>query len=167
MKHLLLLLLTGLITFTGCQKEADIPPRSKSGENIFSCKVNGEIWTAQIPKRSQNVKILFGFDPDRRDLGMAIIAYNEFRNERNEAIEIFCSRMDSVGPIQMMESRYTDVVNDISAKADSLSMQYITITRLDTINKVVSGEFDELILNTDDKIEYKLTEGYFDLRYTN
>ncbi len=62
-----------------------------------------------------------------------------------------------------------DIVIDNSARYDSASINYLLITELDTINHIIQGEFETILLRdshwTSNKEFMKFVQGKFDAKY--
>ncbi|HEX4877223.1 MAG TPA: hypothetical protein VFV31_11175 [Chitinophagaceae bacterium] len=166
-----------VLIFASCKKEVtELPPETQTGANTFAAKVNGEIWVPQ------------GFGPfpannllEVRKLGpnMYIHARNFSRSPKETEFEFFL--MDVTGPgvyrLNSTSSYPTQAVsygyyvkrnltptNEFMTSATHTGT--VTITKLDTVNFIVSGTFQFTasdIFGADPPIT--VSEGRFDIDF--
>lgn len=165
-----------IVFFAACNKEVDeLPPVSQTGANTFGAKVDGELWA---PK---------GFGPfpandilQARMTGTSYLTIDakNFASSPNETqFQILVAGVTGPGTYQLN--------NDVVLPS-SLSYGYyvkrnvtplnewvtsasiggsVTITRLDTVNKVVSGTFQFNAMNLyNTPQQLTVTEGRFDIK---
>ena len=166
-----------IVLFTSCKKEvSDLPPETQTGANTFGAKVNGEVWIPQ------------GFGPfpannllEARRIGGHVIinARNFSKSPRETEFEFFLKDVYSTGVYNLnttsgyptQNSSYGYYVkrnltptNEFMTSATHTGT--VTITRLDTINFVISGTFQFTaadIYGSDPPIT--VSEGRFDIDF--
>lgn len=165
-----------LVLFAACNKEVDeLPPVTQTGANTFGAKVDGELWA---PK---------GFGPfpandilQARMTGTSFLTIDakNFASSPNETqFQILVAGVTGPGTYQLN--------NDVVLPSSSSYGYYVkrnitplnewvtsasiggsvTITRLDTVNKVVSGTFQFNAMNLyNTPQQLTVTEGRFDIK---
>lgn len=165
-----------LFLFVACKKEVEeLPPATQTGANTFGAKVDGKFWVAK------------GFGPfpandilEARMTGTTHLMINarNFASSPNESeFEILVSGITGPGTYQLNNtvglpasvSYGYYVKRNFSPENEWLtSATYtgsVTLTRLDTVAKVVSGTFQFNALNIYNSPQpISVTEGRFDLR---
>jgi hypothetical protein len=152
MTHRLLLALVLFVSLTACEKEAsELPPETQTGANTFGARVNGEIWVPQG----------FGIVPTAPLLeaswvlgNMYIRARNFSRSPRETEFEFYLRDVTGPGTYTLnTTSSYPTLAGNYGyfvrrnltpTNEFMTSAQYngtVTITRLDTVNFIVSGRF--------------------------
>lgn len=177
-----LLFLLAAITLSSLQCKKDknkppalLPPITQEGKNTFGCKVNGEVWVpyykcggtgnpcgevfVDIFRISQNqVPVGINIGPGLRYPDNSQSFFN-ISSPTNSGIFATGNKIDSIGfeyvkpgSIQYFEIPGMDINN------------HFIITKLDTINKIISGTFEAtLYASATDSV--KITEGRFDLKF--
>ncbi len=165
-----------LFLFTACNKEVEeLPPATQTGANTFGAKVDGKFWVPQG----------FGAFPandilEARMTGsthLLINARNFASSPTETEFEILVSGITGPGTYQLNNTVSLPastsygyyVKRKISPENEWLtSSTYtgsVTLTRLDTIAKVVSGTFQFNALNIYNTPQpLSVTEGRFDLK---
>lgn len=180
-KTILLIFLSPVFLLNAkCKKDKINPPAvlpaiTQEGKNTFGCKVNGEVWVpyykcggtgnpcgeliVDIARLSQNVL------PTAIHIGAAI----KYKDNTISSLSI--------------NSPINTGVNNTGNKIDSVELEYVkpgviqyfegngsgfqntfTITKLDTINKIIAGTFEATLYRSlTDSI--RITEGRFDLKF--
>ena len=177
MKRIFLLYLSVATLLVSCKKEVtELPPATQTGANTFGAKVNGSLWVPQG----------FGPFPANDILEARFIANQDlFINARNFSsspneteFEIFLKGVTGPGEyILNATSNYpTLAVNyayyvkrNINPQNEWMtSAQYtgsVNITKVDTINRFVSGTFQFTAINLYNAPELvTVTEGRFDVK---
>ncbi len=165
-----------LFLFVACNKEVEeLPPATQTGANTFGAKVDGKFW---VPK---------GFGPfpandilEARMTGtthLLINARNFSSSPTETEFEILVSGITGLGTYQLnttvsppastgygyyVKRNLTPLNEWITSSSYTGS---VTLTRLDTVAKVVSGTFQFNALNMYNSPQpISVTEGRFDLR---
>lgn len=166
-KSLLFAALALTITVSCKDKDGDLPAPTTEGLNTFGCKINGKVWIAN------------GATNDPGPAGKAIEVEYEQLSSTTFNLSIF-TNANSQDRVQItipkgkvgenvLRNRYEDpfgiyydnkyrLFNSMEAKPGK-----VTITRLDTVNRIVSGTFEfdaQFIVN---KEVVRITEGRFDI----
>ena len=166
MKNVLLLLLL-LYFFNGCKK-LELPPATQTGSNTIGMLVNGTLFLndcALCP--------IAGF-PTKGIMEVSA------RNSKNDRLYFWVNtnyttgtnrinKMWYVGPYVGSDScyiytHYSENNNCYSYKLIDSTTSGITITRLDTIRKIISATF-YMTLNNYQGGQLNITEGRFDASY--
>jgi hypothetical protein len=175
MKKILISCLS-LCLLAACNKKVDeLPPATQTGANTFGAKVDGTMW---VPK---------GFGPfpandilEARMTGTSYLTINarNFASSPNETeFEILVAGITGPGTYALnnnvvlpasssygyyVKRNFTPENEWLTSSAHSGS---VTITKLDTVNKIVSGTFQFNALNLYNTPQpISVTEGRFDLR---
>lgn len=175
MKNILTLLLSCLL-FAGCKKEITaLPPETQTGANTFGAKINGAFWVPQG----------FGALPANDILEARMIGNDVIINARNFSsspteteFEMRIKGVTAPGTYLFNTTvnhpsnnasyvyyvkRRINPLNEWLTSASSTGS--VTITRVDTVNLVVSGTFQFDMLNIDNDPEpLAVTEGRFDVK---
>jgi hypothetical protein len=154
-KLLLLALCSMLLTNMTCKKsyieKNELPPITQIGANTFGCYVNGEIF---LPRGNGMNIIITATKSDNRffikisdsfNIARMIVIVLEQGVER-------CIKLSIGG--ECSTENCTNTNNDI------------TNLKMDETNKIISGEFNAILPATATCPEVKITEGRFDLKYT-
>ena len=183
MKRLLLIFLPVLIMAlqsSSCNKqdpepnpepqEPTLPPLTHTGENTFGCKVNGEIWVAEVDPSwwTSDVSASYNSNSNR----FAIQGRHEFDDETIEKVTII-DTLEGEG-VHAIEA-YIDSFEGYQHLGTSNCEYYydmnnpglLEITYFDTVKQIISGKFEMDLINPDcaqDTIMH-ITEGRFDVRY--
>ena len=157
-----------------CEKDdsppAELPEATTTGEDMFACKVDGEIWVADRPFNIYGSdEIVCWYNEDSGDFEI------EGRREIDELTDYI-----NVHAKFMSEGEFVQIVDgdDQTAYRDKISYsvteQYyhipdnpgsIKITRLDTSKNIVSGLFSMEVQG--DMIKIDITDGRFDVVYSD
>ena len=176
----ILLLLTLSILFACCNKDdnptptptpvSQLPPETQTGANTFGCLLDGQVFkpgtTGSNPLdcvyQFVDGGYYFSLQANKRDASNNLIALG-CSTQKLEIAEgqtyILKERIDgnSYGKYFLnIEFTYTSLINNGEMK----------ITKLDLINKIVSGTFWYNIKDFQGN-SHQIREGRFDLQYTN
>jgi hypothetical protein len=179
-------LLLFAITFFNCENndpENQLPPITQTGANTFSCIINGQVL---IPKNARGN--LGGPGGPRKGLSAYYfqnknfeIDAGNFRDAGGDNIYININNLNAIGtynfglsssqPATTFKPDYPHCWVGISDKLDNekrylsnTNSGSVTITRLDNINKIISGTFELTVFNSNDFNEIiRITEGRFDI----
>ena len=153
------------IVLSACIKthvEPNLPAETQSGKNTFGCRVNGKIWVAEAP-----------FPISRLTGGWYKGSLNIYgiKKKDNTSQHIYIRRVKTtaVGTYILNNSdteqvHFSDLSINCDYYTDSLNTGHLTITRLDTINGIISGRFDFKVKQTGCP-DIEVTEGRFDYNY--
>jgi hypothetical protein len=192
MKYLLLTATLPLLALlAGCKKEdqipyplSELPPATQTGARTFGCLINGKPWVAIVkpahpwlsPLRSTYDEEHYGLDYNRRLTlsALRVISSYDWNND-----SIYSSIGFNINPI-IGEGHY-DIrnlqVHNLSHivyepgptkryELDTLAPFHIHITKLDTVNKIVSGTFEMDLIEIDDSLDVLyIRHGRFDAWY--
>jgi hypothetical protein len=165
-----------LFSLASCDKSIDeLPPETQTGAHTFGAKINGEFWVPQgfgaFPANDILEARMIGND--------VIINARNFSNSPDETeFEIRINDVTAPGVYQLnttnaypsgvasyayyVERRITPENQWVTS---STSTGTVTITRVDTVNLIVSGTFQFNMLNINNAPEpISVTEGRFDVK---
>ena len=161
---------------TGCIKyelpkfeypEPTMPEITQEGKNTFGFYLNGEEWLTRFNFLSAVVPLGFNYDKGRFNLFA-----NRINSKTNTDQSIIITIQDSVfteGKYKLFQydksgAEFRDGVDSCSYTTSTQYGGEITITKLDTSNKIVAGTFYMTLVN--DKCEtLHITDGRFDFKY--
>lgn len=174
------LLLFAIFFGLQCRKHNDIPtqlpPITQEGKNTFGFKVNSEIWVPYFSCTTTSgrpchelfrgvVKILnqpfwdvyIGADVKYKDNSIASFSLNTLASR---GITSMGDKTDSfslefVKPGIFIYNEFPGISAD----------KNVTITRFDTLNRIISGTFRATLYNSMLKDSLKITEGRFDFKF--
>jgi len=154
--------------------EQKLPPITSDGNGTFGCLVNGKLW---LPKEYKDYARC-NYYPwvDSKDLfgTLSIVSYcNKFEGGKTAAITIqLRKRVFGIGKhLVYRDNVNNDIVkfrNDITYfEGNGIdTSNFIIISRLDSIERIVSGTFQFNLLNLNNNLDtQKFTEGRFDLKF--
>jgi len=172
----LLIVCSSLFLLAACKKEVDeLPPATQTGANTFGAKVNGELWVPQGFGPIPASNILEARQPGH-DL---IINARNFASSPNETeFQIYIQNVTTTGiyPLNSnvvhpsMDASYAYYVKRTMTPENEwvTSAAYsgtVTITRIDTVNRIASGTFQFTMMNIYNTPQpVTVTEGRFDVR---
>jgi hypothetical protein len=170
-------ILSFVIFLFSCSKSKDLPDPTETGANKFGAKVNGEIWEARGfgPFPANDV-----LETIRYAGGDILIKARNFVNSPTEKeFVVFVKGVNTPGTYQLN----TDVSHPSFAASyayyvvrrftpenewitSSTSTGTVTFTKVDTVNRIVAGNFQFQMLNWYNAPQpLSVTEGVFDLKY--
>jgi len=164
------------LLLTSCKKEiTELPPETQTGANTFGAKVNNAFWVPQG----------FGSIPANDILEARMVRDDIIINARNFSsspteteFEIRLNDVTTTGTIQLnadvvypsTEESYAYYVKrkftpENEWLTGSTATGFVNITRIDPVNKIVSGTFQFDMLNMYNSPQpLSVTEGRFDLK---
>ena len=181
MKHISILsLLSLLFIFSSCPKNGtnpttnpQLPPATQTGANTFGCLVNGKVW---LPNRNNGPSLEVQY---YRGLFLLTAA----NQKDSQSVSWAYQTINALGTYYFKSapitgggsgSEFYDINSNCDFKSnikDSINT-YITITKLDSLNRIISGTFNMIYLpaintmrGTCDTV--KITNGRFDAKYFN
>ena len=153
------------IVLSACNKihvEPSLPAETQIGAKTFGCKVNGKVW---VPRVTFPINGLTGGWYE----GYVYIYAKRVKNNTNQYLYIGRENVTKPGTYLLNNSdtqqvNFTDFNNHCDYYTDSLNTGRLTITRLDTINGIISGRFDFKVKQTGCP-DIEVSEGRFDYKY--
>ncbi|WP_153042604.1 hypothetical protein [Rufibacter ruber] len=175
-----LLLLTWLLT--GCEKE-ELPKPTQNGSGIIACKVNGKPWIAEIKSLFANGEKFYVNYGANKSPKRFVLGARRTTDDHNSRIEIALEDLRTTGIQQLNFDTYSypgnlsfknygghNDYNDFRAEKDFLTntrhTRAVNITRLDTVQRIVSGTIyftAENLSGTGETVN--VTDGRFDVKY--
>jgi hypothetical protein len=166
-----------LSILASCKKhfsEEDMPPATQTGANTFGARVNGEVW---IPHQfgvlpANDLLDAYFAGPD-----LTITANNFAASPTETGFKIFIKDVTTTGTYHFNADVYPNFsgnyayyvkrriqpINEWVTNASYTGT--VTITKLDSINHIVSGTFQFNMINLQSTPEpLNVTEGRFDIR---
>ncbi|MBX7206524.1 MAG: hypothetical protein K1X81_13955 [Bacteroidia bacterium] len=174
MRHIKLLLLIASLSCLSlhCKKESELdklPPATAIGANTFGCLMNGKAWP--MGRGGYHYNYIF------YELGVLHIHYaikiNEHDPVDNEWLSFTTNKIHTPGfyfvpftyDTDFFSVNYNNVFYRTGAVGVPNGMAYITISRLDSSNNIVSGTFDFSLYNQEGTKKIKVSSGRFDFHY--
>ena len=161
----LILLNAMCIVLSACNKihvEPSLPAETQIGAKTFGCKVNGKVWVADAP--FPLIRLSGGWYKG----SIYIMGTNNSGNTRQT---IYLRRINTITTgTYILNNSINEQANLTNLKTacdyytDSLNTGHLTITRLDTINGIISGRFDFKVKQAGCP-DIQVTEGRFDYNY--
>lgn len=162
-KTLLLFAAFALLLFTNmkCKKQSPdpgpetLPAETQSGARTFGCLVDGKVWLpiSKFPYSSLSTTIQYD-----------ILGLNSSR--RDEFISIAVRNMTDVGNYDLkLNNSHASYI--IAGTFYECKQGLLTITRYDRTNKILSGRFSFIGQDSISKKTVSVTDGRFDVTFTN
>ncbi len=174
---------------TSCKKlispepdNEELPPITTEGKNTFGCLVNGEVMATPFTNLS-DLKVYYHFLKNEPNLlGTSLIRALKKRGvERNWRVEIGSTQSlfktgeytlgdkDSANQIKG-EALFSILPNSgpglVEYRTSSNLYTQFNITKLDTINRIISGTFEfDAVNEKDDTDTVKIRQGRFDCKF--
>lgn len=168
MKSILLLALSITMLSNSCKKEKSpnpvlqLPSETQTGKNTFGCKINGEVW---LPKGALLTTPAYDVQYYKSS-GTLLIKTN--RADKGQSLNIYLYGVYQNNDYTIHNPinntyRYDDVHGScqLYERTNSTQTGIVTITRLDTLSKVISGRFSGT-LKQNGCPDINITEGRFD-----
>ena len=147
-----------------------LPPATMTGENTFGCLVNGKVWrpyTENLWEEAISAKHDLGWvDCDqllvsgKRRYNSDSVSSGVFN--QNMKMNVWCPILGE-NTITFSKRSFIDFNNCGEYYLDTLSPRIMNITRLDSINKIASGNFEFTAINNECQDTIQITEGRFDV----
>src|SRR5688500_11983081 len=169
----LLILIFVIFCNAKCEKDNldsnDLPPATQSGKNTLGFLLNGQPWTPQGSRVTANLSI--DFYPNFNNGIFNIVAYNfipmiseqftiGMRDSLNFMNSPFTLNLDSNSLYVISFTMICDYFISIN---DVVSSRSLMITKLDRVNKIISGTFSANLRPGCDIV--RITDGCFDMKY--
>lgn len=152
-----------------CKKEREIdklPDATTTGNGAFGCLINGRAWP--VDEKGDHNYFLF-YHAGRLDLMYTVYAIDGSDYER---IVISTNKVNKPGVYWIKsddQDYYTIGYEGISYRSNSSINRdrylYLNISRLDSVQRIVSGKFTFSLYNKQGTKKISVDEGRFDLRY--
>jgi len=152
-------LLLFLSSFSSCQKEDlnVLPVESQSGANTFGCYIDNQLFVNSYGATITHTPYISAiYTKDSAFLEM----YAENKDIGNFGFWIKNPKVNTLNRIYkvVFESSNHDLYS-------SKNMDYIYLTKFDTINKIVSGRFDYILKSeSDSTLKINISKGRFDIK---
>ncbi len=177
MKNLLLITTFLVATFTSCKKEIkSLPDLTQSGANTFGAKINGENWgplSAGIVPTAPILEARFSADSS-----VFINARNFSRSPVETEMEIYLKNLTGPGSYQLNQNtgvypghsysyayylkRKISITDDWITSSSATGQ--VQVTKIDWVNKIISGSFQFTAKATYSSAPITVTEGRFDVK---
>ncbi len=171
-----LAILFGGALFFSCKKETPLPTATQTGANTLGCKINGKTWVAEDSDEPFNriYGVEGGYEYPYVDTIRNNIWIQGRRNNRT-FLHLFVRQVDRIGiyplnlstgtaPGALVPYNYGLYFNSSSQfMTNPGHTGSVTITRADTVNKIVSGTFEFSGYDPQTKQTISITEGRFDV----
>lgn len=164
----LLLVAWGMMVANSCKpKEDPLPAPTTDGLNTFGCKINGKVWIANGIRNDQGTPAK-AIEAEYKQVS-ATTFYLFIHTTASTKDRVQLTLPKGVVGSNVLENRYDEpfaVYYDDNSRLYTTTSQNpgkVIITRLDTVNRIVSGTFEfegEFIVN---KETVRITEGRFDI----
>ncbi|HLX91466.1 MAG TPA: hypothetical protein VKR32_07275 [Puia sp.] len=179
-----ILIVVPAISVASCQKSnpSVLPPITQTGENTFGLKVNGKVWVPHFtcgyfsnPCAELTYSILAADSIGWTPIWFSLIAGNDAGDHSYFQIGPFSDSSFFHQPGNIADSLNITfsvgppfVSNELAyQKYPGIGNNNFEVTKLDTINKIISGTFSLTLyngnLNSYDSVN--ITDGRFDLRF--
>jgi hypothetical protein len=177
MKKITICIACAIFVLSACKKTVEnLPPATQTGAHTFGARVNGNMWVPQGFGPFPANDILEAIFVDNGEL--TIRARNFSSSPTETEFEIFVKGVTGPGVYQLnRNAAYTSPAESygyyVKRKLTPLNEWItgpsytgtVTITRLDTVNRVVSGTFEFNAINLYNASEpLTVTDGRFDIR---
>ena len=177
MKNLLIPLFSILLMITGCtiEQSKELPPATQEGKNTFGCLVNGEVLEASgggIFSSPIGVSVNYPYSFGARAGGIMQLC-----NDSDDYSHLYLVIEDSIDFLQqhiynLKRSSFGNPTNyngyvslcDINYETFGEKSGELTITKLDTTEKIIAGTFWFDAQSEDEDI-IEIREGRFDITY--
>lgn len=176
-KLLLLILSLYLIS---CDEK--LPKPTQEGADIIACKVNGKAWIAQRGTSFGTKKYSLIYNNQFKPKRQLVIHANNISSDHNSSIQLAFEDVRAPGTYHFSSDtnpypaawKFKDHAMYIESKPENANYitnsrhtGWVTFTRVDTVNFILSGifEFTAENYNAPGKT-IKITDGRFDLKYS-
>jgi hypothetical protein len=163
------------------QAEFSLTPVTQSGANALSCVVDGRVYLAygrRCTDFGSNCQeaLSVQYNPKRGRLTVSSVLSTK---GRDEGLDITCDSVFVPGLVAGVQRPFSYRSAGLGYTNERLNYAtadrtrtHITITRLDTVNHIVSGTFEgylkNLLINpTTEKLTVQVTDGRFDAVYSH
>lgn len=151
-----------------------MPEATTTGRNTFGCKINGETWVAYtdsfgaIIGGEQKLDVRYSESSQHA----RILANKVIQSEGCDTVNhSFNLQMLNVEKGNITHFAFNGTFRDWRIgrryNVDSLSTNTVTITEVNTENRILSGTFEVQFISNDGMDTLKVTDGRFDAPYTH
>ena len=183
-----ILVLLAIMTFTGCLKDLfdeKLPDATKTGANTFGCKINGKSWipdgshslfvsipalTAHIYQRQGHKDFYISARKDPSLLNKEEDSYDDLdfdiilpATTGEVIINETCPDCGLACPYSSLRFFVKGLTNGACYMTSSLHTGKIKFTRVDTLNRIVSGTFEFSAIDKNSGKIINVTDGRFDV----
>ncbi len=156
-----------------CKKEKDeinkLPPATSYGACTFGCLINGKAWPSRTPSEVH-------YHDGRLFISSQIITFDGINPTVEESMTLTTNKIHKPGQYFISYKNFSDdwcVIRDKSeawasytkTNQDPENYFYYNITRLDSINHIVSGTFSFALFDVFGTSSVRVSDGRFDLKY--
>jgi len=175
MKTILKLLLIPILFFlfaTSCKKEDDLPKATQTGAGVFAAKINGATWEAGACWSCFGGGSGLSINYDN----LTFFGISGKNKDKKFTVSIVIENLKNTGTFILGNGKGSNTASNYAAVYTSPNNFYtsnsttgkITITKLDTNSKIISGTFEFTAEDERDPSNImKITEGRFDVKYVN
>lgn len=172
MRKFLLLAFSFVLLSSSCRKSKPanpvdkLPAETQTGANTFGCKINGEVWLpngALFTTPAYDVQYY-------KSSGALLIKTN--RSDKGQSLNIYLygvSQNNDYTIHNPISNTYSyadfDAACSLYDRTSSKQTGTVTVTRLDSVNKIVSGRFSGTLKQSGCP-DAAITEGRFDFQMT-
>ncbi|MFN6944413.1 MAG: DUF6252 family protein [Cytophagaceae bacterium] len=167
----LLLFLTSCPKITPEPKPEELPPETQEGKDTFGCLVNGQVWVPRVTVWVGQSRLVSSYSAGtfnlvaRKNINRSGITENQSISIRISENALQSGNYLLNSPFKDGRGHFTDLISKCIYETDSIQYDgLVEITKLDTINQIVSGRF-HFTANSEDCGKLEVTEGRFDVRY--
>jgi hypothetical protein len=148
-----------LSSFSSCEKEDlnVLPVESQSGKNTFGCYVDSRLFVRSYGATITHTPYISAIYTKKSAF---LEMYSENKDIGNFGFWIKNPKVNTLNRIYnvVFESSNHDLYS-------SKNMDYIYLTKFDTINKIVSGRFDYILKSeSDSTLKINISKGRFDIK---
>ncbi|MCL1933535.1 MAG: hypothetical protein FWF53_06980 [Candidatus Azobacteroides sp.] len=163
--------LAGMISFSSCEKKNfnEMPPETQTGKNTFGCLIDGELFVGGCCAIWMQPVIIAEYYTVSDKLG--IVVWGKMNGTPGAVIRIGIDSLQQNSTQKVYFANYIPAVREECPTYSTSDNGICTITKLDTLNKIVSGRFEfagrctDSDFNIMDSTEIKqITQGRFDLK---
>ena len=163
-KTLWLLACFGIVSASSCDKKTVEPVF----QNSFSCKINGQLWEPNGPDGFFGFQKTLSFYFAPGETGLGIQADNK-KDDQTITISCFCDAKIGIYKMKHL-TPFLDFKNSCSYVIDTVKLRTITITSIDTTERMLTGIFEFTVFTTTKDCKQtvrdtlKFTDGKFSLK---
>jgi hypothetical protein len=169
-----------LAVMNSCQPEPELslPPKTQEGRNTLGFKADGKVWVNYgeicnwFDCEENVVDGRLHKNADGSHTLVVAAYYNDKKKNISQQFSVMAKYVDAPGTYQVKREHdnFVSLVIDMSQNNFyqlGSSGFTLTITRLDTVNHILSGEFSGILQNYNDSTKtIPLTDGRFDTKLT-
>lgn len=155
--------------FSGCKEKEVYPSETQEGRNTFGVKIDGNKW---LPNQASTVPVAPSRLRGEYIKEGGIVAVTARRDNNDEIIVLTILDVYKSGAYVFNGDTTKSARTEF--KGDKIDDKYrlfsggineVEVTKLDTINKIISGNFRVQLKGVKNNTTKNLTEGIFDIKY--